>query len=73
MWWTSSLTWYFYSSTIIRPKMARNDTDFVYNFCNTLTVVDESENKDTCRSFRVGPKASRANYTTFNSLKVICF
>ena len=40
--------------------MERNETDLVYNFYNTLTVVDESENKETCRSFKVGPKTSNA-------------
>jgi hypothetical protein len=31
----------------MRPKVLRNETDLVYNFYSTLTVVEESENKDT--------------------------
>ena len=31
----------------MRPKILRNEMDLVYNFCSTLTVVEESENKDT--------------------------
>jgi hypothetical protein len=57
----------------MRPNTERNETDFVYSFCNTLTVVDESENNDTWRYFKVGPKASSASWTTFSSLNVICF
>jgi hypothetical protein len=58
---------------MIRPKTLRKETDLVYNFYNTWTVVDESENNDTWRSFKVGPSASNAIYTTFSSLNVICF
>jgi hypothetical protein len=57
----------------MRPKTERNETDLVYNFYNTATVVDESENNATWRNFKVGPKASSASWTTFNSLNVICF
>lgn len=53
--------------------MDLNETDLVYNFYNTLTVVAESENSDTWRSFKVGPNASNASWTTLSSLKVICF
>lgn len=73
MWWTSNLTWYFYNNTIILPKTLRKEIDLVYSFCKTATVVDESENKETLRYFKVGPKASKAIYTTFNSLKVMWF
>jgi hypothetical protein len=45
----------------MRPKIDRNETDLVYNFYNTLTVVAESENRETCRSFKVGPRASSAS------------
>ena len=44
----------------MRPKTLRNETDLVYNFYNTCTVVDKSENSDTWRSFKVGPSASNA-------------
>jgi hypothetical protein len=44
----------------------------VYNFYNTETVVDESENNAIWRYFKVGPSASKAIYTTFNSLNVMC-
>ncbi len=44
----------------------------VYNFCKTATVVEESENNEIKRYWSVGPKASRAIYTTFSSLKVMC-
>ena len=57
----------------MRPKMLRNETDLVYNFCKILTVVDESENNATERSFSVGPKASNAIWTTLSSLNVMCF
>jgi hypothetical protein len=57
----------------MRPNTERNETDLVYNFYNTPTVVEESENNDTWRYFKVGPKASSASWTTFNSLNVICF
>jgi hypothetical protein len=57
----------------MRPKTARKETDLVYNFYKTPTVVEESENNDTWRYFKVGPKASSASCTTFSSLKVICF
>jgi hypothetical protein len=45
---------------MIFPRTARNETDLVYNFYKTATVVLESENNDTCRSFKVGPNASKA-------------
>jgi hypothetical protein len=57
----------------MRPKTDRKDTDLVYSFYKIETVVVESENKDTCLSFKVGPNASKAIYTTFSSLNVICF
>ncbi len=57
----------------MRPKTARKETDLVYNFYKTPTVVEESENNDTWHYFKVGPKASSASWTTFNSLNVICF
>lgn len=56
----------------MRPRILRNETDLVYSFYKTLTVVEESENSDTWRSFNVGPNASKAIYTTFSSLNVIC-
>jgi hypothetical protein len=58
---------------MMRPKILRKETDLVYNFYKTLTVVDESENNDTDLSFNVGPKASKAIYTTLSSLNVMCF
>jgi hypothetical protein len=45
---------------MIRPKILLKETDLVYNFYKTLTVVEESENNDTDLSFKVGPKASSA-------------
>jgi hypothetical protein len=57
----------------MRPKTLLNETDLVYNFYNTVTVVEESENKDTWRSLSVGPNASNAIYTTLSSLNVMCF
>jgi hypothetical protein len=45
----------------MRPSTLRKDTDLVYNFYNTETVVEESENKDTKRYYNVGPKASKAS------------
>lgn len=58
---------------MMRPNIERKETDLVYNFYNTPTVVEESENNDTWRCFKVGPKASSASWTTFSSLNVICF
>ena len=57
---------------MIRPNTLRRETDLVYNFCSTATVVEESENNATWRYFNVGPSASKAIYTTFNSLNVMC-
>lgn len=56
----------------MRPKTLRKETDLVYNFYKTETVVEESENNATWRYFKVGPSASKAIYTTFNSLNVMC-
>jgi hypothetical protein len=72
MWWTSSVTLYFCNSTMMRPKIERKETDLVYSFYNTVTVVEESENSETKRYCNVGPNASKAICTTFNSLKVMC-
>jgi hypothetical protein len=47
--------------------------DLVYNFYNIDTVEEESENNATVLFFKCAPIASKAIYTTFNSLKVICF
>lgn len=44
----------------MRPKTLLNDTDLVYSFYKTATVVEESENKAILRCFNVGPRASRA-------------
>ncbi len=71
MWWTSNVTEYFYNNVIILPNTPRNDTDLVYNFYKTDTVVEESENKEINRYYKVGPNASKAIQTTFNSLKVM--
>lgn len=73
IWWTSKVTWYFYNNTIIRPSTLRRETDLVYNFYRTATVEAESENREILRCFKVGPNASNASWTTFNSLNVICF
>jgi hypothetical protein len=73
MWCTSKRTLYFYKSTIIRPNTERNDTDLVYNFYKIATEVAESEKRDTWRDFKVGPRASKAIYTTLSSLNEICF
>jgi hypothetical protein len=58
---------------MIRPKTLRSETDLVYNFYNTATVVEESENNAIWRCFKVGPSASKAIWTTFSSLNVMCF
>jgi hypothetical protein len=71
MWWTSNVTEYFYNNAIILPNTLRNDTDLVYNFYKIDTVVEESENKEINRYYKVGPNASKAIWTTFNSLKVM--
>ena len=55
------------------PNKVRKDKERVYNFCNTLTVVEESENNATVLLRNVLAIASRAIYTTFSSLKVICW
>jgi hypothetical protein len=55
------------------PKVPRNATDFVYRRCKIATVEDESENNATFLARKDGARASKAIYTTFNSLKVICF
>lgn len=60
MWWTSNVTWNFCNKTIILPNTLRNEIDLVYNFYKTATVVDESENNEMLRYFRVGPSASKA-------------
>jgi hypothetical protein len=60
MWWTSNVTEYFYNNVIILPNTPRNDTDLVYNFYKTDTVVEESENKEINRYYKVGPNASKA-------------
>ena len=44
----------------------------VYNFCKIETVEDESLNNATVLFLRCAPIASKAIYTTFNSLNVIC-
>jgi hypothetical protein len=54
-------------------KTALSDVDLVYNFYNIATVEEESENNATVLFFKCAPIASKAIYTTFNSLKVICF
>ena len=60
IWLTCNLTLNFLIREIIRPKTDCSDTDLVYNFYSIATVVLESENKETWRSFNVGPNASRA-------------
>jgi hypothetical protein len=72
IWFTCNFTLNFLSKEIILPNTDRNETDLVYNFYKIATVVLESENNDTWRSFSVGPSASRAIYTTLSSLNVIC-
>ena len=57
---------------MMRPNTARKDTDLVYNFCRTETVVEESEKGATDRRDNYKPNTSKAICTTFNSLKVIC-
>lgn len=44
----------------MRPNTERNDTDLVYSFYKTLTVVDESENNATVLERNDAPKASNA-------------
>jgi hypothetical protein len=46
---------------MILPKITRKETDFVYNFYNTETAVEESEKREIHLSFNVGPKASKAS------------
>lgn len=60
-------------NTMMRFNTCRSETDFVYNFYKIATVVLESENNATVRLRNEAPIASSAIYTTFSSLKVMCY
>ena len=57
----------------MRCSNSRRCTLLVYKRFRTATVVEESEKKAMDLLARTGPKAVRANSTTFNSLNVICY